>query len=48
MATGQLTFFAIWLAVALACGALIVFAWERWRARRAVPGVAPQSNPRQR
>jgi hypothetical protein len=46
MPSGQLIFFAIWLAAAVACGALIVFAWERWRAKntaRGGAGVAPPS-----
>jgi tryptophan-rich sensory protein len=34
MATGQLVFFAVWLALAMAAAVAIVFAWERRRARR--------------
>jgi hypothetical protein len=33
MPIGQLIAFAVWLALAMAGGALIVFVWERLRAR---------------
>ena len=32
--------FAVWLVLALLCGALIVFVWERWRAKRAARNEA--------
>ncbi len=34
MPVSQLVFFGVWLAAALVCGALIVFAWQRLLAKR--------------
>jgi hypothetical protein len=34
MPVSQMIFFAVWLAVALLGGALLVFAWQRLLARR--------------
>ncbi len=42
MSTGLLIFFLVWLAFALAGGALIVVVWERMRSRYATRDKAPE------
>jgi hypothetical protein len=41
MTTGQLIFFAIWLVLAIAGGVLIVFVWERLRAKYGAGNAPP-------
>jgi len=43
MPIGQFIFFAVWLAAAMLGGAMLVFVWERLRARHAPP-EQPGSN----
>ena len=45
MPIGQLVAFAVWLALAMAGGVLIVFVWERLRARYCGDCASPPALP---
>ena len=45
MPTGQLVAFAVWLALALAAGALLAVVWERLRSKASARGATPPAPP---